>query len=68
MCVQSIDHPGCIWDVKFLENGDLVTACSDGIVRIWTTDSNRFCSDEELVAYTEIISQFTLSRLAPAAS
>jgi phospholipase A-2-activating protein len=51
-----------------LENGDLVTACSDGIVRIWTTDSNRFCSDEELVAYTEIISQFTLSRLAPAAS
>ncbi|KAJ6692634.1 PHOSPHOLIPASE A2-ACTIVATING PROTEIN [Salix purpurea] len=29
-CVQSIEHPGCVWDVKFLENGDIVTACSDG--------------------------------------
>ncbi|KAL2938356.1 Ubiquitin homeostasis protein lub1 [Bienertia sinuspersici] len=37
VCVQSIEHPGCAWDVKFLENGDLVTACSDGVVRIWTT-------------------------------
>lgn len=62
ICVQSMEHPGCIWDVKFLDNGDVVTACSDGIVRIWTTDNNRFCSDEELAAYTDIISQYTLSR------
>jgi phospholipase A-2-activating protein len=51
-----------------LDNGDVVTACSDGIVRIWTTDNNRFCSDEELAAYTDIISQYTLSRLVPTAS
>ncbi|KAL6494769.1 hypothetical protein OROGR_031569 [Orobanche gracilis] len=31
VCVQSIEHPGCVWDTKFLENGDIVTACSDGI-------------------------------------
>ncbi|CAM0905254.1 unnamed protein product [Alopecurus aequalis] len=62
MCVQSIEHPGCIWDVKFLDNGDIVTACSDGIVRIWTTNNDRFCSDEELAAYTDIISQYTISR------
>ncbi|XP_037485122.1 phospholipase A-2-activating protein-like [Triticum dicoccoides] len=62
ICVQSIEHPGCIWDAKFLDNGDVVTACSDGVVRIWTTDNNRFCSDEELATYTDIISQYTLSR------
>ncbi|GKD68378.1 phospholipase A2-activating protein [Tanacetum coccineum] len=28
VCVQSIDHPGCVWNVKFLENGDIVTGCS----------------------------------------
>uniref|UniRef100_A0A0E0Q3K2 Phospholipase A-2-activating protein n=1 Tax=Oryza rufipogon TaxID=4529 RepID=A0A0E0Q3K2_ORYRU len=62
ICVQSIEHPGCIWGAKFLENGDIVTACSDGIVRIWTTDNNRFCSDEELAAFTDLISQYILSR------
>uniref|UniRef100_A0A0D9WV36 Phospholipase A-2-activating protein n=1 Tax=Leersia perrieri TaxID=77586 RepID=A0A0D9WV36_9ORYZ len=62
ICVQSIEHPGCIWGAKFLENGDIVTACSDGIVRIWTTDNYRFCSDEDLAAFTDLISQYTLSR------
>ncbi|ONM51175.1 transducin family protein / WD-40 repeat family protein [Zea mays] len=62
VCVQSIEHPGCIWDAKFLGNGDIVTACSDGTTRIWTADSNRFCSDEEIAAYTDLISQYTLSR------
>ncbi|MBA0726865.1 hypothetical protein Golax_002663, partial [Gossypium laxum] len=31
VCVQSLEHPGCVWDAKFLENGDIVTACSDGV-------------------------------------
>jgi phospholipase A-2-activating protein len=47
-----------------LGNGDIVTACSDGTTRIWTADSSRFCSDEELAAYTDLISQYTLSRYA----
>ncbi|XP_040381866.1 phospholipase A-2-activating protein isoform X2 [Oryza brachyantha] len=62
VCVQSIEHPGCIWGAKFLQNGDIVTACSDGIVRIWTTDNNRFCSEDELAAFTDLISQYALSR------
>ncbi|KAL6647131.1 hypothetical protein ACP70R_014568 [Stipagrostis hirtigluma subsp. patula] len=62
ICVQSIEHPGCIWDAKFLGNGDIVTACSDGTARIWTADTNRCCSDEELASYTDLISQYTLSR------
>ncbi|MCO5582716.1 hypothetical protein L7F22_036615 [Adiantum nelumboides] len=50
-CCQSIQHPGCVWDVKFLPNGDLVTACSDGVVRVWTKDSSRHASLEEMEAY-----------------
>ncbi|GJN24404.1 hypothetical protein PR202_gb12142 [Eleusine coracana subsp. coracana] len=61
-CVQTVEHPGCIWDVKFLESGDVVTACSDGTARIWTTDTSRFCGDEEIAAYTDLISQYALSR------
>lgn len=40
-----------MWDVKFLPNGDLVTACSDGIVRIWTTDAERMAGTPELDAF-----------------
>ncbi|XP_039689069.1 uncharacterized protein [Medicago truncatula] len=39
-CVQSLEHPRCVRDTKFMENGDIVTACSDGLVRIWTVDTN----------------------------
>lgn len=51
LCYQSIQHPGCVWDIKFLPNGDLITACSDGIVRIWTRNSRCFASPDEIKAY-----------------
>ncbi|EMS66425.1 hypothetical protein TRIUR3_08138 [Triticum urartu] len=35
----------------------LLTAFSDRIVKIWTTRHNRFCTDEELAADTDLISQ-----------
>lgn len=28
---------GCIWDVKFTAEGDLVTGCSDAVARVWTS-------------------------------
>ena len=40
-CLQPIEHPGCVWDVAFLPNGDLVTACSDYVARIWTRAGDR---------------------------
>ena len=55
-CCQSIQHPGCVWDVKFLPNGDLITACSDGVARIWTKTAARFASEEELKAYEDQVS------------
>ncbi|XP_021896660.1 phospholipase A-2-activating protein [Carica papaya] len=61
-CVQSIEHPGCVWDAKFLENGDIVTACSDGVVRIWTVEHDRIAGLAELDAYASQLSQYKLSR------
>lgn len=61
-CVQSIEHPGCVWDAKFLENGDIVTACSDGIVRIWTIDPEKIADTVELDSFASQLSQYKISR------
>lgn len=62
VCVQSIEHPGCVWDAKFLENGDIVTACSDGIVRIWTTCHDKVADAVELDSFASQLSQYKCSR------
>ncbi|KAL8555981.1 hypothetical protein ACS0TY_003699 [Phlomoides rotata] len=62
VCVQSIEHPGCVWDAKFLENGDVVTACSDGVVRIWTVDLNKIADSVELDSFATQLSQYKISR------
>lgn len=62
VCVQSIEHPGCVWDVKLLENGDIVTACSDGAVRIWTSHNDRLSEPMELEAYAIELSQYKSNR------
>ncbi|XP_028776282.1 phospholipase A-2-activating protein [Neltuma alba] len=62
VCVQSIEHPGCVWDAKFLENGDIVTACSDGAVRIWTAHQENVADPLELDLYTSELSQYKSSR------
>ncbi|KAJ4964172.1 hypothetical protein NE237_024111 [Protea cynaroides] len=62
ICVQSIEHPGCVWDVKFVNNGDIVTACSDGVVRIWTVHKDRIADSLALEAYASHLSQYKCSR------
>lgn len=62
VCVQSIEHPGCVWDAKFLENGDVVTACSDGVIRIWTSHSDRIAQPLELEAYALELSLYKSNR------
>ncbi|XP_058069145.1 uncharacterized protein LOC131218555 [Magnolia sinica] len=62
VCIQSIEHPGCVWDTKFLENGDIVTACSDGVVRIWTAHKDRIAEPQELEAYDFQLSEYKCSR------
>ncbi|XP_047315801.1 phospholipase A-2-activating protein [Impatiens glandulifera] len=62
VCIQSIDHPGCVWDAKFLENGDIVTACSDGAVRIWTTHKDKIADPQELESFSAQLSHYKGSR------
>ncbi|KAA0031249.1 phospholipase A-2-activating protein [Cucumis melo var. makuwa] len=62
ICVQSIEHPGCVWDAKFLENGDIVTACSDGVARVWTADQERIADPQELESFASRLSQYKLKR------
>ena len=47
-CLQVIEHPGCVWDVAFTANGDLVTACSDYVARIWTRNSNQVADKDTI--------------------
>ncbi|GER50394.1 transducin family protein / WD-40 repeat family protein [Striga asiatica] len=62
VCIQSIEHPGCVWDTKFLENGDIVTACSDGVVRIWTLNHEKIADDVEINSFSAQLSQYKISR------
>ena len=50
-CLQVIEHPGCVWGVAFLPNGDLVTACADGVARVWTQEEGRMASREVVSSY-----------------
>ncbi|GMJ06806.1 hypothetical protein like AT3G18860 [Hibiscus trionum] len=62
VCMQSLEHPGCVWDAKFLENGDIATACSDGVIRIWTVDQGKVADPVVLEAYASELSEYKLSR------
>lgn len=62
VCVQSLEHPGCVWDAKFLDSGDILTACSDGVVRIWTVQPEKVAEPLEIEAYAAELSSYKLSR------
>lgn len=48
MPVQTLEHPACVWDVAFLPNGDLVTACADFAARVWTSSPERVASADTI--------------------
>jgi phospholipase A-2-activating protein len=37
-CLQALEMPGCVWDVKFTPAGELLCACSDGKAYLYTSD------------------------------
>jgi len=53
--VQIIPHPNCVWAVDALPNGDLVTACHDGNVRIFTLDATRHASARDISALSDAV-------------
>jgi phospholipase A-2-activating protein len=40
-CLQTIEHPGCVWAVSFTAKGELVSGCSDAVGRVWSSDPER---------------------------
>ncbi len=50
---QIIPHPNCIWKVLALPNSDIVTACHDGVIRIFTKDTNRVAADDVIETFRE---------------
>lgn len=52
-CEQVLEHPGCVWGVAFLPNGDLLTACGDGVARVWTRDAARRAPEDVATRFQE---------------
>ncbi|GAB0492721.1 hypothetical protein MMPV_003990 [Pyropia vietnamensis] len=49
--VQTVTHPGSVWNVALAETGDLITGCSDGVARVFTRDSSRMASSDALQVF-----------------
>ena len=45
-----------------MENGDIVTACLDGVVRVWTAEQERIADPQELELFASRLSQYKLKR------
>lgn len=47
--VQTITHPAIsVWAVAAMPNGDIVTGCSDGLVRVFSRFESRWANEETL--------------------
>ena len=57
-CLQVLEHPGCVWAVTFLPNGDLVTACADGVARIWTRNEERKATADGLEIFNATLTAY----------
>ena len=55
-CAQTLAHPGTVWDVDILSNGDILSACSDGTARLFTKKESLVADAEAMKAYEEAIS------------
>lgn len=53
-CAQTIVHPAIsVWTVSTMPNGDIVSGCSDGVVRIFSESEDRWVSANDLKEYDE---------------
>ncbi len=51
---QTIRHASCVWSVATVpSNGDLITACQDGFVRVFTQSSDRMAPEQEREAFAK---------------
>ena len=60
---QSLQHPGCLWCVKELKNGDFLTGCQDGMVRVWSMDASKNASPEAVLMQEAFTNTVEISQL-----
>lgn len=44
-----------------MPNGDIISGCSDGVVRVFSTSEERWASEQDLKAYEDQVTNQTLS-------
>jgi phospholipase A-2-activating protein len=59
---QTLPHPGTVWCVNSLENGDIVTGCDDGKIRVFTRDAERIAEESVMREYEAECENFSQSR------
>ena len=66
---QILPHPGTAWEVKCVsETADLVTACQDGKVRVYTRDISRAADPETVQEHQASLDRAKIKPAAPSAS
>jgi hypothetical protein len=61
-CSQTIVHPAIsVWTVSTMPNGDIVSGCSDKIVRVFSASEDRWASEGDLKAYDEKVASQAIS-------
>jgi phospholipase A-2-activating protein len=60
-CSQTIVHPAIsVWTVSTMPNGDIVSGCSDGIVRVFSAAEERWACQEDLKDYEKQVASQAL--------
>eukprot|EP00735_Rhodelphis_limneticus_P000138 TRINITY_DN1021_c0_g1::TRINITY_DN1021_c0_g1_i1::g.29865::m.29865 TRINITY_DN1021_c0_g1::TRINITY_DN1021_c0_g1_i1::g.29865 ORF type:complete len:793 (-),score=165.54,sp/Q9Y263/PLAP_HUMAN/33.54/8e-129,WD40/PF00400.27/3.6e-05,WD40/PF00400.27/6.7e-09,WD40/PF00400.27/3.4e-05,WD40/PF00400.27/5.9e-09,WD40/PF00400.27/3.9e-07,WD40/PF00400.27/2.3e-07,WD40/PF00400.27/2.9,PUL/PF08324.6/3.2e-32,PFU/PF09070.6/1.5e-25,BBS2_Mid/PF14783.1/74,BBS2_Mid/PF14783.1/76,BBS2_Mid/PF14783.1/2e+02,BBS2_Mid/PF14783.1/0.021,B len=59
--VQTLMHPAGVWAVSHCPNGDIITACQDGVARVFTQDSQRTAPADILEAYNASVASQQIS-------
>lgn len=57
LTTQALLHPSTVWDVKVLPNGDIVSAATDGVIRIFTTNEARMAVEPVREAYSKKVQE-----------
>lgn len=61
-CIREIRLPvQSVWSVTCLENGDIVTGSSDGVIRVFTKDPARFADEETIKNFEEEVEKIQAS-------
>ena len=60
-CAQVIIHPAIsVWTVSTMPNSDIITGCSDGIVRVFSNSEDRWASEVDRKAFEDQVSNQAL--------